>query len=423
MRKLADLPEKLWLALAFLLRAGLALKLGAGLYQADEHGFEGAAWTLAQTGAFTDQGQPMVMPPIPSWLFSRVFLVFGHHLTAARLFEAVLGTLLVWVVARLVRDLSRCESAGKLAMILAAVYPFFVYYGAMLMSETAYTLAAAAGLWWLCASLMDRGSSSFKAASAGLAFGLAGLCRGEGAAIAGVLLACALPAVLARRWSPRAWALAALFWALPLLGWAARNRAATGHWSLDTHGGMAMVHGTILFNYNEIDTSVAMDALHQMAFWQESHDLPDYEREKIYMQKSLEFMRENPGLTVAQWAKKAVNFWRPYPRQDKRYAGIPGNDPGAGFGRTAMVLVSLLFEPALILGGFWGLWTLRARWTELFPLPLFILGTMGVHVLSVSQMRYRLPVMPVLMLGLCSLLGARDAAHHKPPAAGAEKIS
>ena len=407
MRKLVDLPEKLWLALAFLLRAGLALKLGSGVYQADEHGFEGAAWTLASTHAFTDRGQPMVMPPLPSWLLSLVYLVTGRHPTAARLFEAALATLLVWAVARFVRAASRSEEAGKLALILAAVYPFFIYYGAMLMSETFYTLFAVCGLWRLCASLMDRGATPSTAAGAGLAFGLAGLCRGEGAAIAGVVLACALLAVALGRWSARAWALAVVFWALPLLGWAARNKNATGHWSLDTHGGMAMVHGTILFNYNEVDTSVAMDALHQMAFWQESHDLPDHEREKIYMQKSLEFMRENPAITLVQWAKKAVNFWRPYPRQDKRYAGITGNDPGAGFGRTAMVLVSLMFEPALILGGFWGLWRLRSRWAELFPLPLFILGTMGVHVLSVSQMRYRLPVMPILMLGLCSLLAEK----------------
>lgn len=404
MRRFLELPEKVWLGLAFLLRAALALKLGAGYYQADEHGFEGAAWTLASTFAFTDRGQPMVMPPLPSWLLSLVYLAAGRHPTAARLFEAALATLLVWVVGRLVRDLTRSDAAGKLALILAAIYPFFIYYGAMLMSETAYTLAAAAGLWWLCASLMDQGASALKAAGAGLAFGLAGLCRGEGAAIGGVILLVAVCAAVLKRWSPRAWALAVLFWALPLLGWAARNKAATGHFSLDTHGGMAMVHGTILFNYNEVDTSVAMDALHHMGFWQDSHDLPDYEREKIYMQKSLEFMRENPAITIVQWAKKAVNFWRPYPRQDKRYAGIPGNDPGAGFGRTAMAIVSLLFEPAIVLGGFWGLWRLRSRWAELFPLPLFILGTMGVHVLSVSQMRYRLPVMPVLMLGLCSLL-------------------
>ena len=71
---------------------------------------------------------------------------------------------------------------------------------------------------------------------------------------------------------------------------------------------------------------------------------------------------------------------------------------------AALAGVSLLVEPALILGGLAGLWGLRRRWETLLPLPLFLLGTMGIHVIVVSQMRYRLPVMPILILGLASLL-------------------
>ena len=67
--------------------------------------------------------------------------------------------------------------------------------------------------------------------------------------------------------------------------------------------------------------------------------------------------------------------------------------------RNLLVAASLAFEPLLILGGFWGLWLLRDRAATLFPIPLFILGTMGIHILVVSQMRYRLPVMPFLILG------------------------
>jgi hypothetical protein len=47
---------------------------------------------------------------------------------------------------------------------------------------------------------------------------------------------------------------------------------------------------------------------------------------------------------------------------------------------------------------------MRDRWREMFPLWLFVAGTCAVHVLTVAQMRYRLPVMPVLMLGLCYLV-------------------
>jgi len=48
--------------------------------------------------------------------------------------------------------------------------------------------------------------------------------------------------------------------------------------------------------------------------------------------------------------------------------------------------------------GFWGAWLLRVRILELFPLYWMILGTFGIHVIVISQMRYRLPVMAVLIV-------------------------
>ena len=118
-------------------------------------------------------------------------------------------------------------------------------------------------------------------------------------------------------------------------------------------------------------------------------------------------MRDNPGRVARQWCRKSVNFWRLYPRTDKVYREDSHSHPGAGLGRAALVAVSLACEPALIIGGFWGLWGLRRRWGALFPLGLFLLGTMAIHVVSVSQMRYRLPVMPILIFGAAAGLAAR----------------
>ena len=74
--------------------------------------------------------------------------------------------------------------------------------------------------------------------------------------------------------------------------------------------------------------------------------------------------------------------------------------------------VSLACEPALFIGGFWGLWGLRRSWGRLAPLGLFLLGTMAIHVISVSQMRYRLAVMPILILAAAEAAATKavDAA-------------
>ena len=226
--------------------------------------------------------------------------------------------------------------------------------------------------------------------------------------IAVLLWLAGLVAWLLGRWSGRALCAAVLAWALPLTAWCARNRAAVGSFALDLHGGITMLHGTLLFDENEKDTAMAMAAVEKMSFYQQSLSVPMPERDRLYLRQSLSFMRENPGRVARQWRRKFVNFWRFYPRTDKTYLEASYSHPSAGLSRAALVAVSLACEPALIIGGFWGLWGLRRRWRELYPLGFFLLGTMAIHVVSVSQMRYRLAVMPILILGLAASLMPHD---------------
>ena len=160
----------------------------------------------------------------------------------------------------------------------------------------------------------------------------------------------------------------------------------------------------MFFELNEQDTSLAVQAMEREAFYQEAQRLPEGERDAVLRSEAFKFMREHPWHTLGQWWAKAINFWRFYPRVDKAYIEREGSHPTAGASRWFLVAVSLLFEPWLILGGLAGLILLVRRDPLLFPLPLFLLGTMGIHIISVSQMRYRLPVMPWLILGACWLL-------------------
>jgi hypothetical protein len=321
------------------------------------------------------------------------------------------------VLGRMTASLCASRRAGRLALVLASVYPFFIYYSGMVLSETLYLAAVIPGLWWLCASLQERGASWRLPAAGGLALATAALCRPEAMPIAGLLWLAGLVAWLRGRWSGRALGAAVLAWTLPLTVWCARNRAAVGVFALDTHGGLTLLHGSLLFDENEKDTALAMAALEKMPFYQESLSLPRDKRDRIYLRHGLAFIREHPGRVAGQWLRKAATFWRFYPRTDKVYREGPYSHPGAGLGRAALVAVSLACEPALIIGGFWGLWGLRRRYGELYPLGLFLLGTMAIHVVTVSQMRYRLAVMPILMLG-----AAAAVARAFPEHGGGERV-
>lgn len=390
--------ESFWLGLALFLRLAWAWKLGNGFYQADEVGFHGTAANLALHGVIGTGETRKIMPPIPCAFFALFYLIRPYALFA-RLGQAFVSAATACLIGRMTNDLTGSVPAGRLALAVSAVYPFFIYYSGLLMTETLYLAFAVAGLWFLSASLRDAGAPG-KAAISGLALGLAALCRTEGAYIAAVIWAAAGAACLAGRWSWKNLAAGVLAWLLPLAAWSARNQAAAGAFTLDTHGGKTLLIGTEFFDQNEIDTSLAARALELLPFYRETLALPEVERDRVYKRRAFEFLRANPGEAARQSARKFVNFWRLFPRTDKTPATHKDvSGASAGMSRSLMVATSLAFEPLLILGGFWGLWLLRERGATLFPLALFLLGTMGIHILVVSQMRYRLPVMPLLILG------------------------
>lgn len=405
--RLEALPAWTLVALSLLPRLAFALVLRQRFYQIDEGGFDAPAWQWATTGVLGSNGVPAAVPPVPALFFGSFYRVFGRVYLYPRLGQALLGALTAWIVGRLAEEASGSRAAGRLAWAIAAVYPFFVYYNGMLLSETLYVAASAAGLWLLVRAFNRPGDLAC-AAGAGAALGLSALVRVEGAGVGALVLGGAALLCAAGRFSWRGWALAGLCFAAPLAGWSARNKAATGSAALDVHGGITLLHGTVLYETAEaMDTADAMRQVERMPFYVEAQKLPDEaQRQAAYTRAALRFMRENPGETLWQWVRKFVSYWRFYPRLDKVYYQTATSRPDLSLDRRVLVAVSLLFEPWLIVLGAAGLWGLRRR-PAFLPLFLFAAGSTGVHVLVVSMMRYRLPVMSVMIAAAAAWLAGR----------------
>ncbi|MFH2202544.1 MAG: hypothetical protein ABIJ96_05485 [Elusimicrobiota bacterium] len=393
--------ELFWVLGALALRAAFALRLGGRFYQADENGFTAVARSLACSGVYGIDGEPTV-GALGAPLFFSAFYRLWDGPQLARLAQAVLATATAWGIGRMTRDAADSRRAGLLALAVASVYPFFVYYSGMLMSETLYIAAAVAGLWALARSLRERGAVEWRAAAAGLALSAAGLTRTEGVPIALVLWGALALLCLLRRYAWRSLVLAVVCWALPLGGWAARNGAVSGKATLDLHGGYTLLCGTMYFEQDQQDTVFCKRALEASPLYREARGLGEAQRDALYFSAALNHMREHPAATLRQWGRKTVNFWRLYPRTDKVYPDDAHAQPSAGASRRALVAVSLVFEPLLIFAGLAGAWRLRRRLHFLFPFYWLVLATFAVHVIVVSQMRYRLPVMPFMILFACA---------------------
>lgn len=401
---------RFWLALGLALRVAFASTLGSRQHQIDELSHESAAWTLAETGVLGHEGVAKVLPPLPDSLYAMVYAVTGRDFLYARLAQAILSALIVLVLYRMGKDLLGSQDAGLWAARIGAVYPFFIYYSGMLMTESLYTLLTAAGYWQLCLSLKERGKTWKRAAWASAALAAAALTRAEGAIIALVIWGVIGAWSAAGRFSWKSWVVGAALFMLPLLAWSARNRAVSGYWTLDNHGGIAFYTGTAYFELGEIDTKYVMEAFYRSPFWEKHKRLDDTAFDRACFDAAIRFMRENPARTFGQWVQKTINFWRLWPRTDKIYHESEHSNPSLGLRRWVLVAASLAFEPWLLALGLWGIYRRRADLGFLFPLPLLILGTFAAHLLTVSMMRYRVPLMPVFIVFAASALARRREA-------------
>ncbi len=407
MKKLRQLMgrEGFWVLVALGLRGVFAFALGDRFYQADEHGYNEFATSLAQWHVLGTDGQAQVGSPGAPFFFSLFYFV-ELGVRSARLGQVVLSTATAWMLGRMTRELTGSTRAGLLALSVAAVYPFFIYYSGLLMTETIYLFLTVAGLWALCASLKNRGRTLRPAALAGIALAAAGLTRTEGVPVALALwLGLALLSVL-KRYSWKTLALGTLCWVLPLFGWAARNKGICGIYTLDLHGGATLLHGTMFHDINLDDTVYAQQAIELSPFYKEGQLLDEVGRDALYKREAFRFVRENPGTTVRHWLQKFVDFWRFYPRLDKKYPDNAQTRPHLGASHILLVVISIAFEPALILGGFYGAWRLKDRLAILFPIYWMVFATCAAHVVVVSQMRYRLPVMPWMIFFACAAAAA-----------------
>ncbi|MBW3541173.1 MAG: glycosyltransferase family 39 protein [Planctomycetes bacterium] len=387
---------------AFLLRAGAAVLVQQRLDRTpgrsfvipgDAAGYWELGRRLAAGEAYAVHDPPrraMRMPGFPL-LLSGVMSVAGESFLVVRLVLALVGTaacLLVYALAREVAD----RSTALAATVLAAVSPPFIGFSVLVLSETLFAAAMLLSLLGLAKLWrVDRQGDGTRrtlalAAAAGGAVSLAVYVRPTWLLIAP---AAAIALVAASRHKLRALAAAALLCvtALAVLApWAVRNRVVTGHWVLTTLWvGPSLYDGLNPDATGDSDMSFFdRDALNQR--------LTEYEVDRHYRRKALEFVREHPGRTLELARAKLWRFWKPWPNAEQ-FQSLP-----------AVTAVAAFFVPLMVLA-IVGVWAHRrdARLLALCAAPVLYFS--AVHTVFVSSLRYRLPgEYPLCILAAAGLM-------------------
>lgn len=390
--------------LALCLRLGFIATLNPNSYYfSDTRHYDGAAISLLKGEGL---GADYNREPLYPYVMAAIYAIFGHSFTAMRIFQALLGVLLVFIIydlAKFVFD----RKVAILASILIAIYPYLIVFSGILYAEMVFTTLVAISIWFL----IRAGDKNFwlYAFFSGVFLGLAALCR---------------PAIFFFLPFMFFWI---LFWLktswLPRIGFCALILAAA----------LAVLTPTLLKNYQKYHRLVLVRAIPHTILPQFSgnsyqpRDLDTINKEtnqyrlqhpegsvhdNLWHQLS-NYLR-NPVGALSFFAAELPHFWAPFPDRLDSKAQSYRDKIRARDGRMAqnnplisqrLQIAAFAFMLPIYLLAIWGVFAsiFRSRKALLLFLPVlsFTLGYSFIY----AEVRYRIPVDPYMLIFTASAIG------------------
>jgi len=390
-----------WLAVAlvFLLalgvRLGYVLTLGDGLVWDDARHYDRTARNFLQgDGLILDEQHRVERPPLYPLLLAGIYLINYHlHLAGdvplVRLVQVLMGAatvLLVWWTTRRLFG----ERSALCAALAAALYPFFIYYVGVLLSETLAVFLVALATAALVATWEER--ALHYPVAAGAALGLLCLTRSSFLLLPPLVV---LVWLLVRRPRKRALlesALILVIWMAVLVPWVARNY-------LITHG--RFVPGTLTAGWSlyeaagpGADGGPRMERIQwpEEVWPREGSGLDEYRADRYLSRLTLEYVGRHRAEAVRLGLKKLARLWNVVPNF-------------SGYRSPVYLAVSVLgYLPVMVLA-LVGAVAHRRSWRRWCVLLVPAVYLSGIHAVFVGSIRYRVPA----MVGLVVLAGAGAA--------------
>lgn len=365
----ASLVHILVQPLPLILMMALVLRLIAAIAVPDQHFGDAEEYRIAGAALWASGNlqQPLFMPLYPAL----VGLTGGGW--GQKLMDIALSVVTVALVHQITLSVFKDRAAAALAALATAVYPFFIFYAVVGLTETLFiTLILAAFLCWY------RGHFS----AAGIFAVLSILTKPTIDLLVPVLILYFALAVhhLPLRAALRQLAVYAAIYCTLMFPWWIHNYRAYGTFvRLDAGGGTMFYNGNNPLNH----TGGALDTDANRDQFQTIRD--PVARDRAMWAAGMTYIKSHPGRFVELAGLKFVRFWRlwPYAPQYR--------------GRLYVYLSMLSFVPmlglALVYGFVWG----RREIVVIGPIVLLIGYFTAIHMVFAASLRYRLPLEPLLI--------------------------
>jgi len=378
--------------LAAVLRVGWALRQPAKLHYPDAKSYDMIARNFIDTGELVQGSSTRIsrMPLYPLYLSACYRLLGERYHVVARVVQALLGSLLCVLVFSFGKALFD-QRTGLLAALVIAVYPFFVLFSGLLLTETFFILALSLFLYLLLWLERNRSEPLLAtAAVAGVVAGLAVLLKPSFLLFLPFVSLLWLTLAYRPARALAAIGVIALITAAIMIPWIVRNWTITERFVPTT-----LMVGKSLYEgvYEQADGGPCMDKMPR-----EVYGVSEYEQNRLYLKMAFNVIKENPSRILALARVKFFRFWNLIPNSLDHQ-------------KLIYRLVSVSFLVPILCFAVFGF--IRA------PLPLgqrLLLVSPAIyftllHMLFVSSIRYRVPVMPPIILlasvGFLALLGTR----------------
>jgi 4-amino-4-deoxy-L-arabinose transferase-like glycosyltransferase len=379
------------LVAAVLIRIPIALFMGdqvtvlPGIY--DQVSYNALARSLldGRGYSFTKNWYPFTPANTPTahWSFiyplylAGVYAVTGYHPLAARLVQAVVGGVLICYLVYLIGRRVSDEVTGLVGAALAAVYGYFIYYNAALMTETFFIVLVLFSLY-LGLELKEKPVLA-RWVLLGLALGVAGLLRQTVLLFVPFLLLWLFWEL--KKSEIRLWHFAVPIVIIVLLiaPWTIRNYMVYQRFlPLNSNAGYALYAS----NHPHLGTHWSNDNI-VVPVPEELAGQNEAELNRALTRKGIQFILADPGRYMRLTLDKTLEYFKFWPSTDS--SRISNLNRVFSFG---------LYLPFMLLG----LYLSFSRWRNFVPLYLFIVIHTAIHLLSWPSLRYRLPVDAVLMV-------------------------
>jgi len=301
-----------------------------------------------------------------------VYAIAGPHPLAARLIQAVLSGLSLWLTFRIGAQLFD-RRVGLAAAALAAAYAYFVFFGAALMTQTFY-ITALLGVMTLAIDL-TREPTRGTWVLLGVSLGVAALLRQTILLFTPILLAW-IVWTRRPRWADVAIALAIV--AAAVLPWTVRNYRVFGDVLLLNANG-----GYWFYASNHPTQGTSFDPSHAAPLPADLQGLGEPALDRALYSRAAAFIVTEPGRFARLTLSRIPHYFWLLP---------------SGASSTASNLGRMLSFPLYLPFFVYGLYLSRSAWRQCLPLYLYIGFDTTLHLISWAAPRYRLPSDALLMV-------------------------